>query len=80
MDSQSEAEAVLVDSATAALLAALDTLGPAERLAFVLHDVFAVPPDEIAPIVGQSPDAARRLVTRARRRVRGRWRAMNRLR
>jgi len=49
----------------------LDTLTPAERLAFVLHDIFAVPFDEIAPIVDRSPDAARQLASRARRRVRG---------
>jgi RNA polymerase sigma-70 factor (ECF subfamily) len=49
----------------------LETLGPAERLAFVLHDMFAVPFDEIAPIVGRSPSAARQLASRARRRVRG---------
>jgi hypothetical protein len=49
----------------------LETLTPAERLAFVLHDMFAVPFDEIAPVVGRSPDAARQLASRARRRVRG---------
>ncbi len=65
----SAAEAMLADAVGAALLAALDSLSPAERFAFVLHDLFAVPFDEIAPIVGQSPEAARRLVTTARRRV-----------
>jgi RNA polymerase sigma-70 factor (ECF subfamily) len=53
------------------LLVVLDTLAPAERLAFVLHDLFDVPFDEIAPIVGRSPTAARQLASRARRRVRG---------
>jgi RNA polymerase sigma factor (sigma-70 family) len=64
-------EAVLADSVGLALLAVLDTLGPAERLAFVLHDLFDVPFDEIAPIVDRSPAAARQLASRARRRVRG---------
>jgi RNA polymerase sigma-70 factor (ECF subfamily) len=54
-----------------ALLVVLDTLTPAERVAFVLHDMFAVPFDEIAPIVGRSPDAAKMLASRARQRVRG---------
>lgn len=54
-----------------ALLVVLDTLTPAERLAFVLHDLFAMPFDEIAPIVGRSPAAARQLASRARRRVQG---------
>jgi RNA polymerase sigma factor (sigma-70 family) len=66
-----EHEALLADSVGLALLVVLETLGPAERLAFVLHDVFAVPFDEIAPIVDRSPDAARQLASRARRRVRG---------
>jgi len=66
-----EQEAVLADSVGLALLVVLDTLDPAERLAFVLHDMFGVPFDEIAPIVGRSPDAARQLASRARRRVRG---------
>ena len=66
-----EQEALLADSVGLALLVVLETLGPAERLAFVLHDMFAVPFDEIAPIVGRSPDAARQLASRARRRVRG---------
>jgi RNA polymerase sigma-70 factor (ECF subfamily) len=66
-----EQEALLADSVGLALLVLLDTLKPAERLAFVLHDIFAVPFDEIAPIVGRSPSAARQLASRARRRVRG---------
>ena len=66
-----EHEAVLADSVGLALLVVLDTLNPAERLAFVLHDIFAVPFDEIAPIVGRSPTAARQLASRARRRVQG---------
>jgi len=64
-----EHEAVLADSVGLALLVVLDTLTPAERLAFVLHDMFAVPFDEIAPIVERSPAAARQLASRARRRV-----------
>lgn len=66
-----EHEALLADSVGLALLVVLDTLSPAERLAFVLHDIFAVPFDEIAPIVDRSPDAARQLASRARRRVQG---------
>src|SRR6266508_1157426 len=66
-----EHEALLADSVGLALLVVLETLAPAERLAFVLHDVFAVPFDEIAPIVGRSPAAARQLASRARRRVQG---------
>src|SRR2546428_2869475 len=66
-----EHEALLADSVGLALLVVLDTLNPAERLAFVLHDLFAVPFDEIAPIVGRSPTAARQLASRARRRVPG---------
>src|SRR5712692_4422330 len=66
-----EHEALLADSVGLALLVVLDTLNPAERLAFVLHDIFAVPFDEIAPIVGRSPTATRQLASRARRRVRG---------
>jgi len=66
-----EQEALLADSVGLALLVVLDTLAPAERLAFVLHDMFAVPFDEIAPIVGRSPAATRQLASRARRRVRG---------
>jgi RNA polymerase sigma factor (sigma-70 family) len=64
-----EQEAVLADSVGLALLVVLDTLAPVERLAFVLHDMFAVPFDEIAPIVERSPAAARQLASRARRRV-----------
>jgi len=66
-----EHEALLADSVGLALLVVLETLGPAERLAFVLHDMFGVPFDEIAPIVNRSPEAARQLASRARRRVRG---------
>ena len=66
-----EHEAVIADSVGLALLVVLETLSPAERLAFVLHDTFAVPFDEIAPIVGRTPAAARQLASRARRRVRG---------
>ena len=66
-----EHEALLADSVGVALLVVLDTLTPAERLAFVLHDIFAVPFDEIAPIVERSPEAARQLASRARRRVQG---------
>ena len=66
-----EQEALLADSVGLALLVVLETLAPPERLAFVLHDMFAVPFDEIAPIVGRSPTAARQLASRARRRVRG---------
>jgi RNA polymerase sigma-70 factor (ECF subfamily) len=66
-----EQEAILGDSVGLALLVVLDALAPAERVAFVLHDVFAVPFDEIAPIVGRTPAAARQLASRARRRVRG---------
>jgi RNA polymerase sigma-70 factor (ECF subfamily) len=66
-----EGEALLADSVGVALLVVLNTLTPAERLAFVLHDLFAMPFDEIGPIVGRSPAAARQLASRARRRVRG---------
>jgi RNA polymerase sigma factor (sigma-70 family) len=66
-----EREALLADSVGPALLVVLETLAPAERLAFVLHDMFAVPFDEIAGIVGRSPAAARQLASRARRRVQG---------
>jgi RNA polymerase sigma factor (sigma-70 family) len=66
-----EHEALLADSVGLALLVVLDTLTPPERLAFVLHDVFAVPFDEIAPIVDRSPESARQLASRARRRVQG---------
>jgi RNA polymerase sigma factor (sigma-70 family) len=64
-----EQEALLADSVGLALLVVLETLTPPQRLAFVLHDVFAVPFDEIAPIVGRSPEAARQLASRARRRI-----------
>ncbi|WP_412544427.1 sigma-70 family RNA polymerase sigma factor [Longispora sp. K20-0274] len=66
-----EGEAVRADSVGLALLVVLDALTPAERLAFVLHDLFAVPFEDIAPIVGRSPAAARQLASRARRRVQG---------
>jgi len=66
-----EQEALLADSVGLALLVVLETLAPAERLAFVLHDMFAVPFEEIAPIVDRSPTAARQLASRARRRVHG---------
>jgi RNA polymerase sigma-70 factor (ECF subfamily) len=69
--SDPEREALLADSVGLALLVVLDTLAPAERLAFVLHDLFAVPFTEIAPMVGKSPSAARQLASRARRRVQG---------
>jgi RNA polymerase sigma-70 factor (ECF subfamily) len=64
-------EAIIAESVGAALLVVLDSLGPAERVAFVLHDVFAVPFDEIATIVDRSPEATRQLASRARRRVQG---------
>src|SRR3989449_10758136 len=66
-----EHDALLADSVGLALLVVLETLAPAERVAFVLHDMFDLPFDEIAPIVGRSPAAARQLATRARRRVQG---------
>ncbi len=66
-----EREALIADSVGLALLVVLETLAPPERLAFVLHDMFAVPFEEIAPVVGCSPVAARQLASRARRRVRG---------
>src|SRR2546421_7651246 len=66
-----EHEALLADAVGPALLVVLETLAPAERLAFVLHDMFAVSFDEIATIVGRSPTAARQLASRARRRVQG---------
>jgi RNA polymerase sigma-70 factor (ECF subfamily) len=66
-----EHEALLADSVGLALLVVLETLSPPERLAFVLHDMFSVPFDEIGRIVDRSPDAARQLASRARRRVRG---------
>lgn len=66
-----EQEALMADSVGLALLVVMETLTPAERLAFVLHDMFGVPFDEIGPIVGRSPAAARQLASRARRRVQG---------
>ncbi len=66
-----EHEALLADSVGLALLVVLETLSPPERLAFVLHDMFALPFDEIAPIVDRTPEAARQLASRARRRVQG---------
>jgi RNA polymerase sigma-70 factor (ECF subfamily) len=68
---QPEEEALLADSVSLALLVVLDTLSPAERLAFVLHDMFQLPFEDIAPMVGRSPQAARQLASRARRRVKG---------
>jgi RNA polymerase sigma factor (sigma-70 family) len=70
-DGDPEQEALLADSVGLALLVVLDVLTPAERLAFVLHDMFAVPFDEIGPMIDRSPAAARQLASRARRRVRG---------
>src|SRR5262245_32629422 len=66
-----EQAALLVDAVGLALMVVLDTLAPAERLAFVLHDLFAVPFEEIAPVIERTPVAARQLASRARRRVRG---------
>jgi RNA polymerase sigma factor (sigma-70 family) len=66
-----EHEALLADSVGLALLVVLETLTPAERLAYVLHDMFAVPFDEIGAILDRSPDAARQLASRGRRRIRG---------
>jgi RNA polymerase sigma-70 factor, ECF subfamily len=68
---QPEEEALLADSVGLALLVVLDTLSPAERLAFVLHDMFELPFEEIAAMVSRSPAAARQLASRARRRVKG---------
>jgi RNA polymerase sigma factor (sigma-70 family) len=68
---QPEHEAMLAESVGLALLVVLDSLGPAERLAFVLHDVFQLPFEEIAPMVGRTPAAARQLASRARRRIQG---------
>lgn len=68
---QPEEEVLLADSVGLALLVVLDTLTPAERLAFVLHDMFELPFDEIAPMVDRTPEATRQLASRARRRVRG---------
>ena len=69
--SDPEAQALLADAIGPALMVVLDTLAPAERLAFVLHDIFAVPFDQIAPILERSPPATRQLASRARRRVHG---------
>src|SRR5512133_645030 len=66
-----EQEALLADSVGLAMMVVLETLSPAERLAFVLHDMFAIPFSEIAEISGRSPEAARQLASRARRQVRG---------
>ncbi len=66
-----EEQALLADSVGLALLVVLDTLAPAERLAFVLHDMFQLPFEQIAPVVGRTPVAARQLASRARRRIRG---------
>ena len=66
-----EHEALLADSVGLAMLVVLETLSPPERVAFVLHDIFGMPFDEIAPIVDRSPEAARQLASRARRRVQG---------
>jgi RNA polymerase sigma factor (sigma-70 family) len=71
LEADPEHEALLADSVGVALLVVLDTLTPPERLAFVLHDMFGVPFDEIADIVDRTPDAARQLASRARRRVQG---------
>ncbi|MGW7415259.1 sigma-70 family RNA polymerase sigma factor [Streptomyces sp. NPDC054863] len=70
-DADPEQQALLADSVGLALLVVLETLGPAERLAFVLHDMFAVPFEEIAPLVDRTPAATRQLASRARRRVQG---------
>jgi RNA polymerase sigma-70 factor (ECF subfamily) len=70
-DLDPEQEALLADSVGLALLVVLDSLTPAERLAFVLHDMFELPFEEIAPMVGRTPAAARQLASRARRRVNG---------
>src|SRR6185436_5915250 len=70
-DDSPEGDAVMADSVGLALLVVLETLSPAERLAFVLHDVFAVSFDEIAPIIDKTPAASRQLASRARRRIQG---------
>ncbi len=70
-DESADQDVLLADSIGPALMVLLDRLAPAERLAFVLHDLFAVPFDEIAPVVGRSPAATRQLASRARRRVQG---------
>jgi RNA polymerase sigma factor (sigma-70 family) len=71
LDDEHARDSEMADSVGAALLVVLETLAPAERLAFVLHDMFAVPFEEIAPIVGRTPAATRQLASRARRRVQG---------
>jgi RNA polymerase sigma-70 factor, ECF subfamily len=71
-DLEPEQEALLADSVGLALLVVLDSLTPAERLAFVLHDMFELPFEEIAPMVGRTPTAARQLASRAHRRVKAR--------
>ncbi len=71
LEEDPEQAAITADAVGLALLVVLETLTPSERVAFVLHDLFAVPFDEIAPIVGRSPAAARQLASRARRRVQG---------
>ena len=70
-DDDPASEVVLAESVGAALLVVLDLLSPAERVAFVLHDVFAVPFDDVAEILDRSPDATRQLASRARRRIQG---------
>lgn len=70
-ESRPEEDAVLADSVSRALLVVLDTLAPLERIAFVLHDMFAVPFDQIAPIVRRTPDTTKKLASRARAKVRG---------
>ncbi len=70
-DADPEREALLADAVGMAMLVVLETLAPAERVAFVLHDMFAVPFEQIAPIVDRSPEATRQLASRARRRVQG---------
>ncbi len=70
-DGDPEADVALADSVGAALMVVLDRLGPAERLAFVLHDLFDVTFEDIAPVIGRSVEASRQLASRARRRVRG---------
>ena len=70
-DTDPEYDALLADSVGLALHVVLETLSPAERLAFVLHDMFAVPFEDVARVVGRSPDATRQLASRARRRVQG---------
>jgi RNA polymerase sigma-70 factor (ECF subfamily) len=72
MTGEPEAESVLLDQVGRALLVVLDTLSPAERIAFVLHDLFAVPFDQIAPVLDRSPETTKRLGSRARLKVRGR--------